>query len=189
MGFLLAKYFFGNQVKQSRSLLFPVMKWNWKNMPLKKSKIRRSPSSPFFIRKTISLMQNKPHCMKRGHPGGRERNNWKEKKKTRGTRGNYESFFSYGKYLHVYFKPNINVNILNKQKHTRGNNRVLFVCVCFCFFVVFFKSNQNCQDSACIFLNTLLQKAGCKGCCIFNFSVNYGLSIVVSLVLKTQLRK
>lgn len=88
-------------------------------------------------------------------------------------------FFSYGKYLHVYFKPNINVNILNKQKHTRGNNRVLF----------FFMLNKNCQDSACIFLNMLLQKAGCKGCCIFNFSVNYGLSIVVSLVLKTQLRK
>lgn len=114
--------------------------------------------------------------MKRGHLWGEGEKQLKRKKCS--TRGNYESFFSYGKYLHVYFKPNINVNILNKQKHTR-------VTIEYCFFML----NKNCQDSACIFLNMLLQKAGCKGCCIFNFSVNYGLSIVVSLVLKTQLRK
>lgn len=37
-------------------------------MPLKK--IRRSPTSSFFIKKTICLMQNKPHFMKRGHLWG-----------------------------------------------------------------------------------------------------------------------
>lgn len=62
--------------------------------------------------------------MKRGHLWGEGEKQLKRKKCS--TRGNYDFFFSYGKYLHVYFKPNINVNILNKQKHTRGNNRVLF---------------------------------------------------------------
>lgn len=113
--------------------------------------------------------------MKRGHLWGEGE---KQLKRKNVAQEGITNFFSYGKYLHVYFKPNINVNILNKQKHTR-------VTIEYCFFML----NKNCQDSACIFLNMLLQKAGCKGCCIFNFSVNYGLSIVVSLVLKTQLRK
>lgn len=121
-------------------------------------------------------MQNKPHFMKRGHLWGEGEKQLKRKNVAQ--EGIMNLFFSYGKYLHVYFKPNINVNILNKQKHTR-------VTIEYCFFML----DKNCQDSACIFLNMLLQKAGCKWCCIFNFSVNYGLSIVVSLVLKTQLRK
>lgn len=90
--------------------------------------MRRSPTSPFFIKKTICLMQNKPHFMKRGHLWGEGEKQLKRKKCS--TRGNYESlFFSYGKYLHVYFKPNINVNILNKQKHTRAT-------IEYCFFYV-----------------------------------------------------
>lgn len=147
-----------------------------KNMPLKKIRILRS---PLFIKKTICLIQNKPHFMKRGHHDRVEGERETElKRKKCSAMGNDDSYFSYGKYLPIYFKPNINVNILNKQKHTRGNNRVLF-----------FMLTKNYQDSPCIFLNIVLQKAGCKGCCIFNFSVNYGLSIVVNLVLKTQLRK
>lgn len=70
-------------------------------------------------------MQNKPHFMKRGHLGGEGEKQLKRKNVAQEGIMNL-FFFSYGKYLHVYFKPNINVNILNKQKHTRGNNRVLF---------------------------------------------------------------
>lgn len=74
-------------------------------------------------------MQNKPHFMKRGHLWGEGE---KQLKRKNVAQEGIMIFFSYGKYLHVYFKLNINVNILNKQKHTRGNNRVLlfffFLC-------------------------------------------------------------
>lgn len=76
-------------------------------------------------------MQNKPHFMKRGHLWGEGE---KQLKRKNVAQEGIMIFFSYGKYLHVYFKLNINVNILNKQKHTRGNNRVLFF-VFFFFYV------------------------------------------------------
>lgn len=51
--------------------------------------MRRSPTSPVFIKKTICLMQNKPHFMKRGHLWGEGEKQLKRKKCS--TRGNYES--------------------------------------------------------------------------------------------------
>lgn len=80
--------------------------------------------------------------------------------------------------MHVYFKSNINVNILNKQKHARDNNR-LFLS---------WEEKKLARSRMYIFKHTA-SKSRMLGCCIFNFSVNYGLSIVVNLVLKTELRK
>ena len=83
------------------------------------------------------------------------------------------------KYFHVYFKSNKNVSILNKQKRVRDNNRL---------FLSLEEKGSLPGVGMYIFKHTA-SKSRMSGCCIFNFSVNYGLSIVVNLVLKTELRK